>query len=272
MKTTLYRNRHKGILAWGLAAWMCTLAPLGVAESMERPSTHTIHFSKVVDLSHEITTDIPLWPGDPPVVFETVATLANDGYYLRRFSIGEHSATHMNAPNSFHEGGIGIDGYPAKSLVHEAVVIDVRDKAAVNPDYVISIQDILDWEHRYGRIPRNSVVLFYTGWQERWSSPADFINQDAQGNLHFPGIGGDTTAFLLDQRHIAGVGIDTHGADPGLDESYATNSQVLAQDGIVLECVTNLDKLPPRGTTLVIGRLRLHDGSGSPVSLTAFVP
>lgn len=272
MKTRLYCNRHKGILAWGMAAWMCTLAPLGVAGSMEHMDRHNIHFHNVIDLSHEITTDIPLWPGDPPVEFETVATLENDGYYLRRFSIGEHSATHMNAPNSFHADGVGIDAYQPKSLVRKAVVVDVRDKVFQNPDYVISIQDILDWEHLHGRIPKGSVVLFYTGWQERWNSPADFLNLDTEGNLHFPGIGGDTTAFMLDQRQIGGVGIDTHGADPGLDEEYATNSQILARNGIVLECVTNLDKLPPRGTTIVIGILRLHNGSGTPVAVTAFVP
>ena len=58
--------------------------------------------SKVVSLSHPITARIPLWPRDPPVVFKDVACLEKDGYFLRRFSMGEHSATHMNAPNSFY--------------------------------------------------------------------------------------------------------------------------------------------------------------------------
>src|SRR5690606_41683022 len=110
------------------------------------------------------------------------------------------------------------------------------------------------------------LVLFYTGWQELWDSPEQFFNQDAGGGLHFPGIGAETTAFLLAERNIAGVGIDTHGADPGQDPMFSTNTLVLAQNGIILECLTNLHRLPPNGTTLVIGILGLQNGSVSTVS------
>lgn len=233
---------------------------------------HTLRFSRVVDLSHVITTDIPLWPGDPPVVLEPVAEFDTDGYYLRRFSIGEHSATHMNAPNSFHADGVGIDAYPPESLVVPAVVIDVREASAADPDHAVSIEDVTAWEEAHGRVPEGSVVIAYTGWQEKWDDPEAFFNEDADGGLHFPGFAGETTAFLLSERGVAGVGIDTHGVDPGQDESYATNTQVLAQRGIVLENLTNLDQLPATGTTLVIGILRLSEGSGSPAAVTALVP
>ncbi|AMB86466.1 cyclase [Pseudomonas agarici] len=232
----------------------------------------SIQFRKIIDLSHVISPSIPLWPHDPPVNFNVVATQEKDGYYLRSFSMGEHSATHMNAPNSFHVEGVGIDAYTPQSLVRPAVVIDVRAQAKANPDYVISIQDIKNWEHAHGPIARDSIVLLYTGWQAFWNDPKRFFNADDQGGLHFPGLGSDTATFLVDERHIAGVGTDTHGADPGQDTVYATNSQVLAKNGIILECLTNLDQLPPKGTTLVIGILRLHEGSGSPASVMAFAP
>ena len=112
---------------------------------------------KVVSLSHSISPRIPLWPGDPSVVFEDIASLSKDGYFLRRFSMGEHSATHMNAPNSFYADGIGIDGYQPHDLVRPAVVIDVR--AGCTPDYEISVQDIQDWENQHGRIEPGCVVL-----------------------------------------------------------------------------------------------------------------
>ncbi len=232
----------------------------------------TIVYSRVVDLSQVIHPDIPLWPGDPPVEFEKVADFETDGYYLRRFSIGEHSGTHMNASNSFVENGQGIDAYPPESLVVPAVVIDIRDKATANPDYALTVDDVLAWEKQHGKIPAGSVVLLFTGWQYKWNDPAAFFNQDDQGGLHFPGFAGETTRFLLDQRQIAGVGIDTHGVDPGQDETFATNTQIAERNGIVLECLTNLDQLPPTGTTLVLGILRLKDGSGSPLSVMAFVP
>ncbi len=232
----------------------------------------TITYSRVIDLSHVIDTNIPVWPGDPPVEFETVADMEKDGYYLRKFAMGEHSATHINAPNCFHEGGVGIDAYPPTSFIVPALVIDVRKHTTENPDYALTKDDVLAWEQQYGQIPAESVVIMYTGWQEKWNSPTEFFNQDASGGLHFPGFGGETTTFLLEERQIAGVGIDTHGVDPGQDKTYATNVQVSAQQGIILECLTHLDQLPAVGTTLVIGILRLHEGSGTPVSVMAFLP
>lgn len=241
------------------------LGAYGMAQS-------TITFSKVVDLSHVISVNIPLWPGDPPVELEPVADFENDGYYLRRFSIGEHSATHMNAPNSFHDGAAGIDSYEPASLVRQAVVIDARAASAANADYQLTTEDVLAWEAQHGQVPEGSVVIMWTGWQDKWSDAAAFFGEDAEGNMHFPGFAGETTLFLLRERFIAGVGIDTHGVDPGLDEDYGTNTEVLARGGIVLENLTNLQELPPTGTTIVIGVLRLQDGSGSPVAVTAFVP
>jgi kynurenine formamidase len=233
----------------------------------------TIAYSRVVELSHRIGPKIPLWPGDPHVRFKVVASWAQDGYFLRSFSIGEHSATHMNAPNSFIDGNDeAITSYPAKQRVVPAVVIDVREQAARDPDYQLTEQDVVNWEAEHGRIADGSFVILFTGWQERWSDPDAFINQDAHGDLHFPGFAGETTAWLLAERRISGVGIDTHGVDPGLDTSYATNTQIAAAHKIAIECMANLDQLPATGTTLVLGPLQLRGGSGAPLSVMAFVP
>ncbi len=89
----------------------------------------TIAYSKIVDLTHKIHPNIPIWPDDPPVQFETVAQIKTSGYFLRKFSIGEHSGTHMNAPNSFYAGGASIDNYPPQSLVLPAIAIDIRDQS-----------------------------------------------------------------------------------------------------------------------------------------------
>lgn len=237
-----------------------------------REEEKCITYSRVIHLSHIIDSEIPQWQGDPPVEFETVAQLHKDGYYLRGFSMGEHSATHMNAPNSFQLDGVGIHEYSAQSLVVPAVVIDIRQEALVNPDYALCVEDILSWEEHYDKIPSGCVVLLYTGWQEKWLDKNAFFNQDAQGGMHFPGFGRDATRFLLEERQIAGVGIDTHGVDSGQDTTFGTNSLVLEKPRIVLENLTNLDQLPPTGAILAIGVLRLRGGSGSPVGVLAFVP
>lgn len=243
-----------------------------VMDHKDHKKHKTIKYSKVLSLSHTITPTIPLWPGDPPVEFETVATIEQNGYFLRRFSMGEHSATHMNAPNTFFLQGRSIDEYSPESLIAPAVVIDVTAQVARNNDYVISVADVMAWERQHGAIRAGSLVLFYTGFQNYWNDPARFFNMDANGGLHFPGVGGDTTAYLLRERRIAGVGIDTHGVDPGQDQLFGTNTQVLANNGIILECLNNLDRLPPEGTTVIIGALALKGGSGSPVAVFALAP
>ncbi|QLE56456.1 cyclase family protein [Nostoc sp. TCL26-01] len=231
----------------------------------------TIAYSRVIHLSHVIDSNIPQWPGDPGVEFIPVAQLPDDGYYLRQFSLGEHSATHMNAPNSFYLAGVGIDQYSAQSLIVPAIAINISATTTINPDYTLTVADILAWEGQHGEIPADHLVLLYTGWEHKWSDKNAFLNQDAQGVMHFPGFGGDATQFLLDERQIAGVGIDTHGVDPGQDSSFTTNRLVLAQQGIVLENLTNLQQLPPTGITLAIAVLRLRCGSGSPVGVLALV-
>jgi kynurenine formamidase len=230
-----------------------------------------IAYSRVIHLSHIIHQQIPRWDNDPPVEFTTAAHLETDGYYLRRFSCGEHSATHINAPNSFYSHGVGIDQYSAESLVVSAVVIDIRPSVSVNSDYALTPDDILLWEQQYGNIPPESLVILYTGWQEKWQNPGAFLNKDSSGNLHFPGFSKEATGFLLTQRQISGIGIDTHGVDAGQDTTFATNRLVLEQPRIVLENLTNLDQLPAIGTTLIIGILRLQNGSGSPAAVIALV-
>jgi len=233
----------------------------------------SIGYSRVVDLSHVISPQIPLWPGDPKVVFKVVATMKKDGYYLRSFTIGEHSATHMNAPNSFVSGNAeAITSYTPEQRVVPTVVIDARPQCAASADYQLTQQDVLDWEARNGKIAPGSLVVMFTGWEDKWNDPQAFIGQDAKGNLHFPGFAGATSKWLVADRQIAGVGIDTHGVDPGSDTSYATNTEMANTHKIAIECMANLDQLPAKGATLVLAPLQLQNGSGSPMDIVAFVP
>ncbi len=202
--------------------------------------------------------------------------------------IGEHSATHINAPISFHANSVGIDEFNAESLIVPSVVIDISAQAAMNADYTLTVADILVWEQQHGEITEGDVVLLRTVWSKKWGDTNAFMLKDDEGNVHFPGFGSDATQFLLDNRKIAGIGIDTHGVDGGLNTTFAVNRLVLEKPRIVLENLTNLDKLPPRGFKIAIpfsygeasptkmvakgiAPLLLRGGSGSPVGVLAIV-
>ena len=137
---------------------------------MEQPK-RTIAFRRVVDLTHPIKPGIPLWPGDPPVQFETTASLAAEGYFLRRFSMGEHSGTHISTPSAFFDQGSGPDSIPPEALITPAVVIDSRSSAGLDPDHVLTVEEIADWERRHGKIAAGSTVLLLTGWRRYWDEP-----------------------------------------------------------------------------------------------------
>ena len=179
---------------------------------------HTIAYRRVVHLSHLIDVDMPQWPGDPPLELATVAERATHGYFARRLTIGEHGATHLNAPSSFHAGGDGIDAYQAAELVVPAVVFDVRTAASADADFLAAPSDLTAWERVHGTVPDGSVVLLHTGWASRWADAAGFLNADADEVLHFPGFSPGLARVLIEERRVAGIGIDTHGVDGGRDQ------------------------------------------------------
>ncbi len=245
--------------------------------------TQFLQSSRIVSLSHPVHPAIPRWPGDPIPEFELVATLERDGFFLRRFSLGEHSGTHINTPAGFYADGAGIDEFSPSDLVLPAIVIDVRERAAANPDYLLGVDALLEWEREHGPIPPRCLALLYTGWQEKWPDPQSYlgisprrdsasIGDAGAGDMHFPGFGAMALGVLLTQRGAAGIGIDTHGVDGGLDTEFSINRRTLERKRIVLENLCNLDQLPPTGATVVIGALQLVGGSGSPASVFAFLP
>lgn len=204
--------------------------------------------------------------------FETTASLSTEGYFLRRFSMGEHSGTHVSTPSALFDQGSGPDSIPPEALVAPAVVIDSRSSANKDPNYVLTADDLAEWEQRHSKIPPGSVALLLTGWGRYWDEPERFINLGADDLMHTPGFTSNAVSFIFDERGAAGIGIDTHGVDAGADTGLDASRAALSRGGLVLECLNNLDRLPVTGATLVIGRLPLVGGSGSPASVLALAP
>ncbi|MDA1128922.1 MAG: cyclase family protein [Chloroflexi bacterium] len=235
-------------------------------------SSGSISYSKVIDLSWPVHPSIPQWPGDPSVDFEIVADFGKDGYFLRRFSMGEHSGTHLSAPSTFDADAPGHQAFSPQDLVRSAIVIDVTAQADADHDYALTMNDVLDWESDHGPVPAGCVALLRTDWQARWNDPDKYLGGRTSNNLHFPGFGPDAAQLLIEGRNVAGFGVDTAGVEPGADTEFAVSQLALNRRCIVLENLTNLDLLPPTGTLLVIGLLRLDSGSGGPAAVTALVP
>ncbi len=232
----------------------------------------TVAFRRVVDLTHPIRPGTPIWPGDPPVEFETVATIQSDGYFLRRFSMGEHSGTHISTASALFDQGSGPDSIAPEALITPAVVIDSRSRTGMDPDYMLAVDHIVEWERRHGKITAGSIVLLLTGWRLYWGEPERFINRGADGQMHTPGFTSETVSFLFEERSAIGIGTDTHGVDAGRDPDLKASREALSRSSLVLECLNNVDQLPAKGATLVIGRLPLVGGSGSPACVLALIP
>ncbi|MDR9897394.1 cyclase family protein [Aetokthonos hydrillicola Thurmond2011] len=255
-----------------LSVLIVVLLIVNIRLSQAKTQTRSLCQWQVVDLTQPLTSTIPIWSGDPRVEIQPWATIANEGYFINRIAIGEHSGTHWATPNTFIMGATSAEQVPVEKLIAPAVVIDIQHKALQDADYRLSVEDVQAWETRNGEIPSGSIVILFTGWQDKWLDPKAFMNEDEQGVSHWPGFSVGAVEFLVSRRQIAGLGTDTHGVDPGNDHSYCASTTIYASDGIVLECLGGLEKLPQISATLVVGGLPIFGGSGSPARVLAFLP
>jgi kynurenine formamidase len=146
----------------------------------------------------------------------------------------------------------------------------VTAKAEAYPDYQVTPDDIRAWESANGRLPDNACVAMNSGWDKFVGSPK-FRNADAQGVMHFPGFHGDTAEFLLKERRVQGIVVDTLSLDHGPSKDFKTHYTWLPSGRWGLENVANLGALPARGTTLVVGAPKIKGATGGPTRLLALV-
>lgn len=244
-----------------------------------------LSFSRLADLAHPVTPGMPLWPGDPPVSFRTVATQDADGYDLRSFTLGEHSGTHVNAPGSFLPGGADVRHAAPWPLLLPLAVLDMRARAACTPDARCTVADVLAWEAEYGAVPEGCLFVCNTGWHRLWSQPDRFMGLHRDGGhdggghdagiqvaTRFPSYEPEAVRLLVHERGVRGIGIDTHGVDAPDDAQFRCNRMALAAGAVVVECLAALDGLPATGAHVLLAPLALAGGTGAPVAVTAFVP
>ena len=225
--------------------------------------------AQVIDLTHVLSEDGPIWPGATSLERKTLVDYV-DGYFLQSFYLGDNIGTHVDAPAHFVEGALKIHELGAETLVAPVVVIDAQDQAAADADYQLTRQDVLDWEAENGHIQAGTFVIMNTGWYKKWSIPGAYNNIDAVGVQHFPGFGPDSAALLL-EREVAGIGIDTLSLDHGASTDFATHILILGANKYQVENLNNLDAVPTTGAYISIGVIPVKDAGQAQARVFAYL-
>jgi len=242
-------------------------------------TSRTLPHGALVDLSHPYDATTIYWPTESGFKLEKEHDGPTEqGFYYRanRFFSAEHGGTHIDAPAHFAEKGRTVDAIPLEQLVGEAVAIDVSRKCLADRDYRISLDDLKAWEKAHQEIPKHAIVLLRTGFAKYWPDRKQYLGTDERGpdavkHLHFPGLDRAAAAWLIAEREVNAVGIDTASIDHGQSVKFETHVELMTHDVPALENLTNLERLPPTGLTVVALPMKIAGGSGAPVRAIAII-
>jgi kynurenine formamidase len=232
----------------------------------------------IVDLTHAFDTDTIYWPTAGGFVLEPVAHgVTEQGYFYaaNRFCAAEHGGTHLDAPIHFFEGRRTADAIPIEQLIGVGVRVEVSGKCAKDRDYRIGVEDLTAWEGRHGRIPAGAIVLLQTGWAERWGDRAAYLGTsrtgpDAVPELHFPGLHKDAARWLVRERAVKGVGLDTPSIDYGQSTLFESHVALFEANVPAFENVASLSRLPAKDFVVAALPMKIRGGSGGPLRIVAW--
>lgn len=233
-----------------------------------------------IDLTHEFSKETIYWPTSDPFVLETVfAGRTEKGFFYvaKKFSASEHGGTHLDAPIHFAEGRQHADELPLDRLIGPAVCIDVSAACLANRDHQVGTGDLEAWEKAHGVIPNGAIVLLHTGYGRFWPDRKQYLGTDKRGpagvaELSFPGLAPAAAEWLVANRSIRAIGLDTASIDFGKSDKFETHVVLLGHNIPVFENVARLDRLPARGASVIALPMKIKGGSGGPLRIVAWVP
>ena len=231
-----------------------------------------------VDLSHDYSAESLYWPTADGFQLEVVvAEVLDAGYYYasNNLATSEHGGTHLDAPRHFAEGRWTTEEIPLDRLIGPAMVVDVS--ASATPQTQVSVDDLLAWEQRNGALPAGSIVLIRTDWSTRWPDAEAYLGTALRGEagvaeLAFPGVDPAAAQWLVDNRDIAALGIDTPSIDYGQSTLFETHRILFERNILGFENLMGLASLPETGAFVVALPMKIRGGSGGPLRIVAFVP
>lgn len=230
---------------------------------------------EIVDLSHPYSDETVYWPTEEFGFTKTTLSegMREDGFYAAfAISTAEHGGTHMDAPYHFDADGDTTEAVPLTRLAAPAVVIDVSEKAAANPLYRMEPEDVKAFEAEHGKIASGTIVLLRTSWSQYWPDGEAYLGGTDADNLAFPSFGGEAVKLLVEERKVAALGLDTASTDYGPSPDFPVHRIMGAANVPGFENLTNLDRLPPTGATVIALPMKIEGGSGGPLRAIALVP
>ncbi len=236
---------------------------------------------KLLDMTYPYDESTIYWPNANPFVLKKGDWGINEQgwwYASNEYSAAEHGGTHADAPIHFAEGGRTMDQIPLEEWIGPAVKIDVVAKCNKNRDYLLTVEDITDWESAHGNIPDHAWVIMYTGiGTKHYPDKEKVLGTDKTGPeaipfLSFPGFSPESVEFLIRERNITGIALDTPSIDFGKSEAFKVHRILFAANKLALENIANLNKLPSSGATLFVMPMFIKDGTGAPARVFALLP
>jgi isatin hydrolase len=241
---------------------------------------------KVVDLSAPLGPDTPVLylppqfgKNTPKVKVHEISHYdANGPFWAWNWlELGEHTGTHFDAPCHWVTGkdlpDNTTDTIPPQAFVGPVNVIDRSKESAANPDYLLTVESIKEWETQHGAIEENSWVVMRTDWYKRNGSTDAFLNADENGP-HSPGPTAEAIEYLVSKR-IMGWGQETIGTDAGsaggMNPPFPAHNLMHKAGRYGLASLCHLDQLPAKGAILIAAPLKFVKGTGSPIRALALV-
>lgn len=211
---------------------------------------------KPIDLTLTISQSIPTFPGSPKPQFIVWSTLKEDGYNLELLFLSSHTGTHLDAPYHFVKNGAKIHQIPLDRLLGNGILIKIKK----GKNKAISKNDLISFERKNGNIPKHSSVFFHTEWQKNLKSDYYFTDN--------PGLSESATKYLI-SKEINLVGIDSPSIDLGKDKTFSVHKILAKNNILIVENLSNLNKISSKQFDFVILPLKLKDATGSPVRAIA---
>jgi kynurenine formamidase len=215
--------------------------------------------TKVIDLTQLLNEKMTVYPDTTPPTFVVTNTVEKNGYREHQISMLSHTGTHIDAPCHILLDGKSLDQFSMNKFIGRAMVIDCKGRHEISFDYLQTFES---------KIAEVDFILFYTGWQNKWNTSGYF--EDCP-------IPTKEAAHYLTGFKLKGVGLDAFSLDK-INSAFAVNEEnlpnhhiLLKKEIILIENLTNLDKLPEFGFTFQGFPLKVENADGSPVRAVAVI-